>query len=355
MGGNPADAILLLFSAGDIMSSSHLELDDEIIGVEEAEVADGELVAESTEGQTDYDNVWDKLAAVKIERANLRVLVVDASKGGLVVDLGVRAFIPKSEIATRHLGNLERYIGSTLEVKVTEVDRENGRVVLSHRHAVEEKRAARRAKTLAALERGETVEGVVRRITDFGAFVDIGGVDGLLHVSDMAWDTVKHPQDVVQVGDKVTVKVLKIEADSERISLGLKQLTDDPWRVARRDLKEGDIVEVEILRMADLGAVARVLPGIDGIIPEKEMSNRRRGDDGAPVTLEPGQKVMVKIIELHYHDRRVTLSIRKAEFDKERSEVRDFMRQQRTATTSVTPTLGDLFGDVLSKFPTKGE
>jgi ribosomal protein S1 len=199
------------------------------------------------------------------------------------------------------------------------------------------------------------VEGVVRRITDFGAFVDIGGVDGLLHVSDMAWDTVKHPQDVVQVGDKVTVKVLKIEADSERISLGLKQLTDDPWRVARRDLKEGDIVEVEILRMADLGAVARVLPGIDGIIPEKEMSNRRRGDDGAPVTLEPGQKVMVKIIELHYHDRRVTLSIRKAEFDKERSEVRDFMRQQRTATTSVTPTLGDLFGDVLSKFPTKGE
>jgi small subunit ribosomal protein S1 len=336
------------------MSSSNTEMEDEIIGVEEAEVAEGELVADTAgEQTTDYNNVWDMLAAVKEARTNLRVLVVDASKGGLVVDLGVRAFVPKSEIATRHLGNLERYIGSTLEVKVAEADRESGRVVLSHRAAVEEKRAARRTKTLEALERGQVLEGVVRRITDFGAFVDIGGVDGLLHVSDMAWDTVKHPQDVVQVGDKLQVKVLKIEPDSERISLGLKQLQDDPWQVARRELKEGAIVEVEVLRLADLGAVVRVLPGIDGIIPEREMSSRRRTEDGAPIApLEPGQKVTAKITELHYYDRRVTLSIRKAEYDKERSEVRAY--QQRT-TTSAAPTLGDLFGDVLSKFPTKDE
>lgn len=338
------------------MTSPNTEMDDEIIGVEEAEVADGELVTGIGDAHTDYDNVWDMLADVKAAGTNLRVLVVDASRGGLVADLGVRAFIPKSEIATRHLGHLERYIGSTLEVKVTEADRESGRVVLSHRHAVEEKRAARRAKTMATLERGQVLEGVVRRLTDFGAFVDIGGVDGLLHVSDMAWDTVKHPEDVVQVGDKITVKVLKIEPDNERISLGLKQLQEDPWRVARRDLKEGDVVEVEVLRLAELGAVVRVLPGIDGIIPEREMSSRRRTDDGTPVApLEPGQKVTAKITELHYYDRRVTLSVRKAEFDKERSQVRDYMRQQRDTTTTATPTLGDLFGDVLKKFPTKGE
>ncbi len=335
------------------MSSTEMEVDDEIIGVEEAEVADGEVVAETAVQQTtDYNNVWDMLAAMQEQRSNLRVLVVDASKGGLVVDLGVRAFIPKSEIATRHLGHLERYVGASLEVKVVEANRETGRVVLSHRQAVEEKRAARRAKTLASLERGQVLEGVVRRLTDFGAFVDIGGVDGLLHISDMAWDTVKHPEDVVQVGDKIQVKVLRIEPESERISLGLKQLREDPWQTARRELREGTLVEVEVLRLAELGAVVRVLPGIDGIIPEREMSSRRRGDDGTPVApLEPGQTVTAKITELHYHDRRVTLSIRKAEFDKERAEVRAY--QQRATSSSATPTLGDLFGDVLSRFPTK--
>jgi ribosomal protein S1 len=339
------------------MSSSFTDTDDQLDGLDEAVVADGEVVAASAEGQTaDYVHVWDMLEAAREAKTNLRVLVIDASRGGLVVDLGVRAFIPKSEIATRHLGTLERYIGSTLEVKVTEVDRDKGRVVLSHRAAVEEKRAARKAKTLAALERGQIIEGVVRRITDFGAFVDIGGVDGLLHVSDMAWDTVKHPSDVVEVGQKLTLQVLKIEPGTERISLGLKQMTEDPWRVARRDLREGSVVEVEVLRTAEIGVVVRVLPGIDGLIPHKEISERRRGSEdgaGAAPSLEPGQIVKAKIIELRLHERKVTLSIRQAERDRERGEVRDFMRQQQTATTSATPTLGDLFGDMLSKFPTK--
>lgn len=318
------------------MATEFMEIDDSII-------AEGGI----TEGTTnDYDRVWSELQTICDEKTNVSGLVVDAVKGGLVVDLGVRGFIPKSQIATRNLNNLDRYIGQPVEVKVLEVDREKGRVVLSERKVAEEKRAAQRAETLANLEAGQIVTGVVRRITDFGAFVDIGGIDGLLHVSDMSWERIEKPAEFINVNDEVRVKVLKIENNGERISLGLKQLTDDPWTIFRRDFRVGQLADVTVIRLESFGAIVKVTDAIEGVIPNKELSEKRI--DSPEGVVEIGQTLTAKITEMRVRERRVSLSVREAIRDNERQELRQFMNKQKEEFS--TPTLGDLFGDVLSRF-----
>jgi len=309
----------------------------------EAMVAEGEIVTE--QASTDYRRVWETLSEAQEAQSDLRALVVDAGRGGLTVDLGVRGFIPKSEIATRNLNNLERYIGQTLEVKVLEADRESGRVVLSQRKVADEKRAAQREETLRTLDKGMLVEGVVRRITDFGAFVDIGGLDGLLHISDLAWEPVEKVDDVVKVGQKLQLKVLKFEPENERISLGLKQLGDDPWAFVRRELRDGMLVEGEVLRVEANGITVRVARGVDGFIPGSEIADRRTEE---PPQIAEGQTVKAKVLEIRLRERSIILSLRQAVRDRERNETRDFMTRQRS--DSGVPTLGDLFGDKLSRF-----
>lgn len=317
------------------MTTEFLEIDDSV-------VAEGGV----TEGTTnDYDRVWTDLQAACEAQTIVSGLVVDAVKGGLVVDLGVRGFIPKSQIATRNLNNLDRYIGQPIEAKVTEVDREQGRVVLSERKVAEEQRAAQRAETLANLEVGQLVTGTVRRVTDFGAFVDIGGIDGLLHVSDMAWERIEKPEDLVKVDDELQVKVLKIEENGKRISLGLKQLSDDPWTIARRDLKVYDLVEVTVLRLEPFGAIVKLMDGVEGVIPNRELSEKRiESPEGV---VEVGQTLTAKLTEMRLRERRITLSVREALREGERQELRQYMTKQKAEYAA--PTLGDLFGDVFSK------
>lgn len=317
------------------MTTEFLEIDDSV-------VAEGGV----TEGTTnDYDRVWTDLQAACEAQTIVSGLVVDAVKGGLVVDLGVRGFIPKSQIATRNLNNLDRYIGQPIEAKVTEVDREQGRVVLSERKVAEEQRAAQRAETLANLEVGQLVTGTVRRVTDFGAFVDIGGIDGLLHVSDMAWERIEKPEDLVKVDDELQVKVLKIEENGKRISLGLKQLSDDPWTIARRDLKVYDLIEVTVLRLEPFGAIVKLMDGVEGVIPNRELSEKRiESPEGV---VEVGQTLTAKLTEMRLRERRITLSVREALREGERQELRQYMTKQKAEYA--TPTLGDLFGDVFSK------
>jgi len=313
------------------------EIDDDV-------VVDGEVVTQGA--SNDYARMWDSLIAMRDEQTIVRTIVVDAIKGGLVVDLGVRGFIPKSEIATRNLTNLERFIGQTVEAKVLEADRETGRVVLSERVVANEKRAVQRAETLSKIEKGQVLEGIVRRITDFGAFVDIGGVDGLLHISDVAWENVAKVDDYVKVGDKLQVLVLKIEREGERISLGLKQLQEDPWSAVRNEIREGNLIEVTIDRVEQDGAVAKIMKGVEGFIPTSEISGRRNEEPVAPP--EAGQTVTVKVLEVRFRERSIILSLRQAVRDRERSEVRDYMKKQQHVDDG-PPTLGDLFGDVFSK------
>ena len=202
------------------------------------------------------------------------------------------------------------------------------------------------------MTQGQTIEGVVRRITDFGAFVDIGGIDGLLHISDMAWENVANPNDIVKVGDKLELLVLRIERDGERISLGLKQLQEDPWNAVRHAIHEGDLVEVTILRVEQAGAVVHVMDGAEGFIPSSEISPRR-GSDEAPITLEAGQTVSAKVLEVRNRERSIILSVRQAARERERSDVRDYMKKQQRPNDG-PPTLGDLFSDVFSKLKKNG-
>lgn len=318
----------------------------EFVEIDDSVIADGGLAEGTTQ---DYDRAWEALDAAHESQSNIAVMVVDAAKGGLVVDLGVRGFIPKSQIATRNLNNLERYIGQTLDVKVLEVDREKGRVLLSERKTAEEKRIAQRAETLSTLEKGQLVDGTVRRITDFGAFVDIGGIDGLLHVSDVSWENVKHTSDVLKVGDTLQVKILKIENAGERISLGLKQLQDDPWVIARREIEDGQIMDVTITHLENFGAFAKVRDGVEGLIPNNELTDHRV--DSPNGVVEVGQTVTVKVLEIRTRDHRMSLSIRQVARDRERKDLREFMTKQRV--DSAPPTLGDLFGDVFSKLNVK--
>ncbi|MHB9133250.1 MAG: 30S ribosomal protein S1 [Armatimonadota bacterium] len=324
------------------MTTEFVENDD--LQIDESVIPEGEIVTEGT--SHDYARMWDELLAAQEAQTNITVLVTDASRGGLVVDMGVRGFIPKSQIATRDLNNLERFIGESLEVKVVEANRDKGRVVLSERKTAEEKRAVQRAETMSTLSTGMLVDGVVRRIADFGAFVDIGGIDGLLHISDMSWEHVQKPDDILKVGDEVQVKILKIEKGGERISLGLKQLQEDPWSVARREFREDDLVDVTITSVTTAGAFAKVMTGVEGFIPSKEFANRHEDENATQV--EVGQTVTVKIFEMRARDRKMTLSIRAVARERERQATRDYMQRQKKEDLS-TPTLGDLFGDVFSK------
>jgi small subunit ribosomal protein S1 len=321
---------------------------EELIEVEDIPTPEGHIVTERT--SNDYGRRWDTLVEICQNQTNIAGIVIDAIRGGLVVDLGVHAFLPRSEVdGRRPAGDLTKLIGETVEVKVLEADRDSNRLVVSQRKVVDEQRKAQREATMASLERGEIVDGVVRRITDFGAFVDIGGVDGLLHVSDMAWERVEHPSSVVTVGQQLQVKILKIENNGDRISLGLKQLEDDPWTVARNEVREGDVIEVTILRLTDFGAVAQVRQGVEGVIPTRELGQRRpSGDEATPASkLEPGQTVTVKVTEFRARERRLTLSIKQAAREQERSELREFQKRQQQENAPLT--LGDMFGDVFSK------
>ena len=320
----------------NIDNSTMDEIDDSII-------AEGGIAEGST--SDDYNRLWDDLEVARENNSTVSGLVVDAVKGGLVVDLGVRGFIPKSQIATRNLNNLDRYIGQAIEAKVLEVDREKGRVLLSERKVADEKRLEERRETLKNIKEGQTIIGTVRRVTNFGAFLDIGGIDGLLHVSDISWERVEKPEEIINVNDELEVKILKIEKDGERISLGLKQLTDDPWTIARREISIGQLVDVTVLRVEPAGAVVKVLNGVEGFIPLKDLSEKRIETTAGVV--EVGQQVTAKVTDFRIRDRRMTLSIRDALRENERSELRQYMTKQREEIA--TPTLGDLFGDVLNK------
>src|SRR5438105_8621948 len=216
---------------GDGIDVYVLNIDDE----------EGQLIL--SKRRADFEKAWDQIIESHQQGTTLTAQVTDRVKGGLVVDLGIRGFVPASHVGTGKVRNLEKYIGEILPLKVIEVDRDRRKVVLSHRLATEEEREAQRQETLATLAEGQIRKGVVRRITDYGAFVDIGGVDGLLHISEMSWTRIKHPSDVLKVGDEIQVMVLKTNLEQGRISLGLRQILPDPWTEARDKYNPGDTVQ----------------------------------------------------------------------------------------------------------------
>lgn len=256
----------------------------------------------------DFDKVWDKIVHAFETGEMLSAQVVERVKGGLVVDIGVRGFVPMTHVGNGKIRNIEKFVGQELDLKIIELDRERRKVVLSNREAEEKRRNEAREALFANVKPGDVLEGTVRRLTDYGAFVDLGGVDGLLHISEMSWMRISHPKEVLKEGQKIKVMVLRIDPGTEKVSLGHRQVLPDPWNAIREAYTQNQKLTVKIGRLVQSGAFVKLPEGAEAFLPLSEISHRRlRRPEEA---LEEGQEVEVQIIDLRPDERRMVLSIR---------------------------------------------
>lgn len=283
-----------------------------------------------------WKNLMEKFAAGEYIEAEVKDLV----KGGLVVDVGVRGFVPASLVEDYFVEDFSDYKGKTMTFKIVEIEPENNRLILSHRDVVLEEKEKRKKELLANMKVGDILEGTVQRITDFGAFVDIGGIDGLVHISELAHEHVEHPSDVVAVGDTVKVKVLNVDPERERISLSIKETLPGPWENINEKIKEGSIIEGTVKRLVSFGAFVEVLPGVEGLVHISQISHKHIGTPQE--VLEVGQKVNVKVLSVNEKEKRISLSIKEAET----SEEEPYELPQESSGFQ----LGEVIGDQLKKF-----
>ncbi len=302
---------------------------------------DGNIIL--SKKKADYEKAWNDIIKAYEQNETLSAMVIDRVKGGLVVDLGMRGFLPASHVATKNVNALDRFVGQSIKLKVIEVDRNRKRVVVSQKKAVEDEKKARREVTVATLEEGQIRRGVVRRVTEYGAFVDLGGIDGLLHVTEMSWGRVNHPSDVVKPGQKIDVMVLKYDEDSEKISLGLKQILPDPWQHVDEFYAVGEEVEGLVTRVVPFGAFIALDHGIEGIIPNSELADRHIKKPEEIVA--HNQKVKVKIINIRPNERRMTLSLRQVLVPLEDDGTPGFIPTVRGSGVTIGDMLGDVFAD----------
>ena len=260
-----------------------------------------------------YEKAWGDIQEVADNKTSIKGTVIESVKGGLIVDIGVRGFLPASLIDVRRVKELGSYIGEEIEAKILELDRSRNNIVLSRKAHLEEEQSDERQGFLEDLEVGDIREGKISSIVNFGAFVDIGGMDGLVHVSELSWRHVENPNEIVKVGDDATVKVLEIDNDKERISLSIKQVTEDPWLDFELSFNEEDIVEGEVTKVVPFGSFVTIGKGVEGLVHVSEISADKV--DSPELALAIGQKVKVKIIELDLPKRRVNLSIKQADPD----------------------------------------
>ena len=258
--------------------------------------------------RADFDNQWQRILDAFDAGTVFQAQVIDRVKGGLVVDIGVRGFVPATHVGNGKLRNIEKYVGQILAVKIIEIDRDRKKVVLSNRAAESERRGEIKEKIFGEIKPQDVLPGVVRRLTEYGAFVDLGGIDGLLHISEMSWVRIDHPKEVLREGDEINVMVLRLDKDSGRISLGLRQVLPDPWNLIRENYKKGQKIPVKISRLVQSGAFVRLPEGAEAFMPISEMSGKRIKRPQEAV--EAGQEVEALIIDLRPEERRMVLSLR---------------------------------------------
>jgi len=256
--------------------------------------------------------IWDNLDKAYEEQLVISGRVLGRVKGGLAVDVGIKAFMPGSQADPRPVHNLDSLIGQDIPVKIIKLNRRRGNVVVSRKIAVEEEVNARKGATLEHLSEGAVVTGVVKNLTDYGAFIDLGGIDGLLHVTDMSYGRITHPSEMLNVGDEITVKVLKFDKGKERVSLGIKQLEPDPWETVIERYPVNGRVIGRVVNVTDYGAFVELEPGVEGLIHISEMTWSRRMKHPSKV-VKPGDQVEAAILEVHPKDRRISLGLKQLE------------------------------------------
>ena len=291
---NPADVV----SLGDQIEALVLQKEDK----------EGRLVL--SKKRAEYERAWNRVEEKFNSGETVEGEVIEVVKGGLILDIGLRGFLPASLVDLRRVKDLTAYMGTRIEARVIEMDRNRNNVVLSRRVVLEEARKAERQEILSKLKPGMRLKGTVSSIVDFGAFVDLGGIDGLVHISELSWNHVNHPSEVVKVGQEVEVQVLDVDLNRERISLGLKQTTEDPWRTLVKKYPVGAIVEGTVTKLVTFGVFVDLGDGVEGLVHISEMAKQHV--DQPSQVCSVGDKVQVKVMEIDLDRRRISLSMKAA-------------------------------------------
>ncbi len=291
---NPADVVAM----GDEIEALVLQKEDK----------EGRLVL--SKKRAEYERAWNAVEEKFNSGETVEGEVIEVVKGGLILDIGLRGFLPASLVDLRRVKDLNAYLGTRIEARVIEMDRNRNNVVLSRRVVLEEARKAERQEILSKLQVGMRLKGTVSSIVDFGAFVDLGGIDGLVHISELSWNHVNHPSEVVKVGQEVEVQVLDVDLNRERISLGLKQTTEDPWRTLVKKYPVDAIVEGTVTKLVTFGAFVDLGEGVEGLVHISEMAKQHV--DQPSQVCAVGDQVQVKVMEIDLDRRRISLSMKAA-------------------------------------------
>ena len=293
----------------DVDPTEIVEMGDEVEAlVLQKEDKDGRLIL--SKKRAEYERAWISVEEKFNAGENVEGEVIEVVKGGLILDIGLRGFLPASLVDLRRVKDLDAYLGTIVEARVIEMDRNRNNVVLSRRVVLEEGRKAERAEVLQKLAKGMRLKGVVSSIVDFGAFVDLGGIDGLVHISELSWNHVNHPSEVVKVGQEVEVEVLDVDMNRERISLGLKQTTEDPWRTLVKNYPVGAIIEGKVTKLVPFGAFVELGDSIEGLVHISEMAAKHVEVPSQVCTV--GDTVQVKVMDVDLDRRRISLSMKSA-------------------------------------------
>src|SRR5881409_3176858 len=277
--------------------------------VMQKEDADGRLILSKKRAR--FEKAWKRIEAAAESGEPVEGAVIEVVKGGLILDLGVRGFLPASLVDIRRVQDLDEYLGKELRCKVIELNRSRNNVVLSRRAVLEDERKEMRQAILDRLSPGDVVDGQISNIVDFGAFVDLEGMDGLIHISELSWSHVNHPAEVLEIGQDVKVKVLDIDRDRQRISLGLKQTQSDPWQQVLDSYGENDVVEGRVTKVVTFGAFVEILPGVEGLVHISELAQHHVENPREVVS--QGDLEQAKIIEVDAERRRLSLSLKRIE------------------------------------------
>ncbi len=291
----------------DHTGTPKLQAGDQIEVVIEREDAEGGFVLSYDKAQR--HRMWDVIEKAANDKTPVTGTVLGRVKGGVTVDVGIKAFLPGSQLEIRPVRNLDAYIGTQIQVRIIKLNKKRGNVVVSRKELLEEEQNSKRGVTLEHLEEGSILTGVVKNLTDYGAFVDLGGIDGLLHITDMSWGRLTHPRDLVQVADEIQVKVLKFDKDKQRVSLGFKQLTPDPWLDAVERYPVGARVRGRVLSVTDYGAFVELEQGIEGLVHVSEMTWSKRMKHPSKM-IHPGDEVDTIVLSVNPNDRRISLGMK---------------------------------------------
>jgi len=331
-------------TANEITSPQDLvKVGDEIeVCVIKTEDNEGRLVL--SKEKADAEKAWTMLEDAFSAQEPACGVVREVVKGGLVVDVGVRAFLPASLVERGYVEDLSKYVGQSIKARVIEISRNRKKVILSRKVLLTEEYNRLRQEVLATLQEGQVVKGVVRRLTQFGAFVDIGGIDGLLHISEMSWYRINHPSEVVEAGDELEVMVLRIDRENEKISLGLKQVVPNPWDTVKEKYPVGNIIKARVVRLAPFGAFVELEPGVEGLIHISHLADHHVAKPDEVIS--EGEEVEVKVLSVNPEEKRIRLSIK--EVDREIQEARTDESYSRSQEENKEITIGEMVGEVFN-------